>query len=62
MDLVNTVILIGSLTTSLISAFSNLKISSDIAMTGEMTLRGNILPIGGLRDKSIGAKSYALCF
>lgn len=45
-----------ALTTSLISAFSNLKISSDIAMTGEMTLRGNILPIGGLRDKSIGAK------
>lgn len=45
-----------ALTTSLISAFSHLKISSDIAMTGEMTLRGNILPIGGLRDKSIGAK------
>lgn len=45
-----------ALTTSLISAFSNLNISSDIAMTGEITLRGKILPIGGLKEKSIGAK------
>lgn len=45
-----------ALTTSLISAFSNLKINSDIAMTGEITLRGNILPVGGLIEKSIGAK------
>lgn len=45
-----------ALTTSLISAFSNLNISSDIAMTGEITLRGNILPVGGLKEKSIGAK------
>ncbi len=44
-----------ALTTSLISAFSNLKIHSNIAMTGEITLRGNILPVGGLREKSIGA-------
>lgn len=44
-----------ALTTSLISAFSNLSVSNDIAMTGEITLRGNILPIGGLKEKSIGA-------
>ena len=44
-----------ALTTSLISAFSNLSVSNEIAMTGEITLRGNILPIGGLKEKSIGA-------
>lgn len=45
-----------SLTTALISAFTNLKVDSSIAMTGEITLRGNILAIGGLREKSIGAR------
>ena len=45
-----------SLTTALISAFTNLKIDSSIAMTGEITLRGNVLAIGGLKEKSIGAR------
>ena len=44
-----------AITTALISALSNLKIENTIAMTGEITLRGNILPIGGLKEKSIGA-------
>ena len=44
-----------TLTTALISAFSGLKIDSKLAMTGEITLRGKILPIGGLKEKSIGA-------
>lgn len=44
-----------ALTTALISALSNKKISSDIAMTGEITLRGNVLAIGGLKEKSTGA-------
>ena len=44
-----------ALTTSIISAFSNLKVANDISMTGEITLRGNILPVGGLKEKSIGA-------
>ncbi len=44
-----------TLTTALISAFSNLKIPKKIAMTGEITLKGTILPIGGLKEKSIGA-------
>ncbi len=44
-----------TLTTALISAFTGKKIPSYIAMTGEITLRGNILPIGGLKEKSIGA-------
>ena len=45
-----------ALTTALISSFTNLKVSSKIAMTGEITLRGLALPIGGLKEKSIGAK------
>ena len=45
-----------NLTTALISAFTNLQIKSDIAMTGEITLRGQILGIGGLKEKIMGAK------
>lgn len=44
-----------SITTSLISSLSNLKISSNIAFTGEITLRGNILRVGGIKEKVIGA-------
>lgn len=44
-----------ALTTALISAFTRKKVKKDIAMTGEMTLRGHILPVGGLKEKSIGA-------
>lgn len=44
-----------TLTTALISAFTKLKIPKKLAMTGEITLKGTILPIGGLKEKSIGA-------
>ena len=44
-----------ALTTALISTLSNKKVDKKIAMTGEITLRGNVLQIGGLKEKSLGA-------
>ena len=44
-----------TIATSLVSALTGNKIRSDIAMTGEITLRGRVLPIGGLREKSMAA-------
>jgi len=44
-----------AITTSLISSLSNLEVSNKVAMTGEITLRGNILKVGGIKEKIIGA-------
>lgn len=44
-----------ALTTSLISLLTGIAVDSNISMTGEITLRGKVLPIGGLREKVIGA-------
>jgi ATP-dependent Lon protease len=41
--------------TALASLFTNRPVRSDVAMTGEVTLRGFVLPIGGLKEKSIAA-------
>jgi len=45
-----------TLTTTLVSLFSNRKVRHDIAMTGEITLLGKVLPIGGVREKILAAK------
>ena len=44
-----------SLTTVLISLLTNMPVSSKVSMTGEITLTGRVLPIGGLKEKVIGA-------
>lgn len=49
-----------TMTTALVSAISNKPIKREIGMTGEITLRGRVLPIGGLKEKSLGAHRAGL--
>ncbi|PID87082.1 MAG: endopeptidase La [Chloroflexi bacterium] len=45
-----------SLASALISAFTNRPIHRDVSMTGEITLRGRVLPVGGVREKALAAR------
>ena len=45
-----------TMTTSLVSAFTQRKVKANLAMTGEMTLRGKVLPVGGIKEKILAAK------
>ena len=44
-----------TMATSLVSSVTGIEVRKDVAMTGEITLRGKVLPIGGLKDKSLAA-------
>ncbi|KAL7164948.1 hypothetical protein ACSBR2_040777 [Camellia fascicularis] len=49
-----------TLVTSLVSLFSQRRVRADTAMTGEMTLRGLVLPVGGVKDKVLAAHRYGI--
>ena len=49
-----------TMATAIYSELTGKKVRSDVAMTGEITLRGNVLPIGGLREKTMAAFKYGI--
>lgn len=46
--------------TAIVSALRNQKVREDVAMTGEITLSGLVLPVGGIREKALAARRYGI--
>ncbi|MEN9816705.1 MAG: ATP-dependent Lon protease, partial [Gemmatimonadota bacterium] len=49
-----------ALATALVSALTGVPVRRDVALTGEVTLRGRVLPVGGIREKAMAARRHGV--